>query len=84
MKGIEMGALTGLRAIGNYAGAASDSAAVDILLNLIPNPDAPHGTGAVARNQGGGHLDEMSPGAAAQLRVEILALRDAVDGNNTL
>jgi hypothetical protein len=79
-----MSALFGLRAIGNYAGAANDSAAVDILLALIPNPDAPHGDGAIARNQGGGHLDEMSPGAAAQLRVELIALKDAVDTTNTL
>lgn len=82
-----MGATTGLAAIGNYAGAANDSAAVAILLALIPNPDAPHGTGATAggiNGQGGGHLDEMSPGCAAQLRVELLALSDAVDTTNTL
>lgn len=82
-----MSATTGFAAIGNYAGAATDSAAVDILLALIPNPDAPHGTGAIA---GGGqgttntYLDQMSPGCAAQLRVELLALKDAVDTTNTL
>lgn len=83
-----MGATTGLVAIGNYAGAANDAAACDILLNLIPNPDAPFaGTGAVAGavgGQGGAHLDEMSPGTAAQLRVELLALKAAVSTTNTL
>lgn len=82
-----MGATTGLVAQGNYAGAATDSAAVDILLNLLPDPDASlvGGTGATANaGKGANHLDEMSPGAAAQLRVELLALRDAIDTTNTL
>jgi hypothetical protein len=38
-------------------------------------PDAPHGSGAVAG--GNGYLDEMSPGAAAQLRVELKAFKTA-------
>ena len=82
-----MSALSGITAIGNYAGAATDSAAVDILLSLVPDPDAPKGTGAVAGgNQGINNtfLDEMSPGAAAQLRVELLALKAAVGTTNTL
>lgn len=76
-----MGATTGIVALGNYAGAATDSAAVDILLALIPNPDSTSSSGAIA---GGGLLDEMSPPCAAQLRVELLALKDAVDTTNTL
>lgn len=76
-----MGATTGIVKLGNYAGAASDSAAVDILLALIPNPDSTSSSGAIA---GGGLLDEMSPACAAQLRVELLALKDAVDTTNTL
>lgn len=76
-----MSSITGISAIGNYAGAASDSAAVDILLNLIPNNDTTSSSGAQA---GGGNLDEMSPMAAAQLRVELLALKDAIDTTNTL
>lgn len=83
-----MGATTGMQAIGNYAGAATDSAAVDILLALIPDPDAPHGSGAIAdsANQGvnNSFLDEMSPGAAAQLRVELTALKTAISTTNTL
>lgn len=83
-----MGATTGMTAIGDYAGAATDSAAVDVLLALIPDPDAPHGTGAVADADNLGanntYLDEMSPGAAAQLRVELTALKDAIDTTNTL
>lgn len=82
-----MGALTGLVAQGNYAGAANDAAAVTVLLNLLPNPDAAiaGGTGATANaGKGSNHLDEMSPGAAAQLRVELLALQDAIDTTNAL
>lgn len=81
-----MGATTGLVAQANYAGAASDSAAVDLLIALLPNPDAAmNGTGATAKSgAGANHLDEMSPGAAAQLRVELLALKDAIDTTNTL
>lgn len=76
-----MGATTGITALGNYAGAATDSAAVDILLNLLPNPDTTSSSGAIA---GGGLLDEMSPACLAQLRVELTALKDAVDTTNTL
>jgi len=82
-----MSAISGLGVIGNYAGAANDGAAVDVLLNLIPNPDAAHGTGAVAgggQGQTNTYLDEMSPGAAAQLRVELIALKAAVSTTNTL
>lgn len=77
-----MGATTGIVAMGNYAGAANDSAAVDILLNLLPDPDSSSSSGAI---QGGrGFLDEMSPACCAQLRVELTALKDAVDTTNTL
>ena len=77
-----MGNVTqGLQTLNNYKAAANDAAAVQLLIDLIPDPDAPHGTGAVA---GGGFLDEMSPGAAAQLRAELAALQDAVDTTNAL
>lgn len=76
-----MSALTGIVALGDYAGAASDSAAVDILLGLLADPDSTSSDGAIA---GGGLLDEMSPACLAQLRVELLALKDAVDTTNTL
>lgn len=74
-----MAATTGIKAIGVYA--TSDSAAVDTLLALIPNPDASNSSGVIA---GGGLLDQMSPACAAQLRVELLALKDAIDTTNTL
>src|SRR3546814_9034387 len=59
----------GLVAIGDYAGnddTAGD--AIDVLLALIADPDSTSTSGAQA---GGGFLDEMSPAAAAQLRVEL-------------
>jgi len=62
----------GVQVLGNYAGAANAQAKVDVLLALIPNPDSTSSSGAVA---GGGFLDEMSPPAAVQIRVELAALR---------
>lgn len=80
-----MVATTGLTVYGDYANAATDGAAVDMLIALIPNPDAAHGTGAAANGgAGAGDLDEMSPGAAAQLLVELAALKAAVSTTNTL
>jgi hypothetical protein len=83
-----MSSISGISAIGNYAGAANDGAAVDILLG----PRSESGRqqcrlGCVAGgNQGinNTYLDEMSPAAAAQLRVELLALKAAVGTTNTL
>lgn len=72
---------TGIVAIGDYAGAADDAAAVQILIDLIPNVDTTSTSGAQG---GGGMLDQMSPAAAVQLRVELAALKDAVDTTNTL
>src|SRR3546814_11855031 len=66
----------GLVAIGDYAGnddTAGD--AIDVLLALIADPDSTSTSGAQA---GGGFLDEMSPAAAAQLRVELTALKAAI------
>lgn len=75
-----MGATTGIVVQQNYAGAANDPARVQLLIDLIPNPDAPAGTGPAAA--GGSktlhsYLDEMSPAAAAQLLVELAALKAA-------
>lgn len=79
-----MGMMTGFKAIGNYAGAGTDQGAVDVLLNLIPNPDTGIASnGATGVNQSS-YLDEMSPQAAAQLRVELAALRAAIGVTNTL
>lgn len=77
-----MSAISGVTAIGVYSGDLTAGAAINKLLALIPDPDAPHGSGAVAGgNQGilNTYLDEMSPGAAAQLRVELLALKAEVN-----
>lgn len=70
-----MGATTGLAVLGTYPHDGTD---LDVLLALIPDPDvSPAQAGGVALGSGG-FLDEMSPGAAAQLRVEIAAMQ--VDG----
>lgn len=61
-------ATSGLEVIGDYLHDGTD---VDVLLALIPDPDATGSSGAVA---GGGFLDEMSPACAAQLRVELEAM----------
>ncbi len=67
-----MAATTGIAPLVNYAGLANNAARVAALLALIPNPDV-----APAKS-GGGFLDEISPMAAAQLRVEITALAAAL------
>lgn len=71
-----MGATTGIGVIGNYAAGGTNQATVQILIDLIPDPDTTRTSGAQA---GGGFLDEMSPAAAAQLRVELVALKAAVE-----
>lgn len=71
MKFTPGGATKGIQPLGSYTGSATAGAGLDKLLALIPNPD----DGATA---GGGFLDEMSPAAAAQLRVEIAALKDVI------
>lgn len=76
-----MGATTGIVALATYAGSANDGAAIDKLIALIPDPDTTSSSGAQA---GGGLLDEMSPACAAQLRVELAALRAAIITTNTL
>lgn len=68
-------ATAGLEAVGTYVAGDMDGNLAE-LLRVIPDPDAAPGTGAVA---GGGFLDEMSPGCAAQLRVEI----DSMGGGST-
>ncbi len=71
-----MSALSGVSPILVLAGTNQQK--VQQVIDLIPNPDAAHGSGAVA---GGGqgttntYLDEMSPGAATQLIVELIALK---------
>lgn len=63
---------TGFLPVGVYVGDGGD---VNRLLALIPNIDTASSSGAIA---GGGFLDEMSPVAALQLRVELNAINAAV------
>jgi hypothetical protein len=69
-----MAATTGVAAIATY-NAGTNKTNVQRLIDLIPNPDTTSSSGAQA---GGGMLDEMSPMAAAQLRVELAALKTAI------
>lgn len=68
-----MGATTGLAVIGDYTtGAPANKVIIDRIIALIPNPDV------APAQSGGGFLDEMSPAAAAQLRVELAAVKTAI------
>ena len=70
-----MGATTGIASLVDYSAETTAGDAIDLLVALIPDPDTTSSSGAQA---GGGMLDEMSPVAAAQLRVELAALKAAV------
>lgn len=70
-----MSVTDGIVAQGDTTGITNTNALFDMLIALIPNPDAPHGSGAIQGGAGGGNLDEMSPAAAAQLRVELTAAK---------
>lgn len=68
-----MGATTGLTKIGDYTtGSPVNKVIIDRVIALIPNPDVSPAMG------GGGFLDEMSPAAAAQLLVELAAVKAAI------
>lgn len=66
--------LNGIAPIASYA-AGTNKERVARLRALIPDPDTTSTSGAQA---GGGNLDEMSPIAAAHLRVELIALEAAI------
>lgn len=71
-----MGATTGIVKLGDYAGNSGTAGdAIDVLLALIPDTESTSSSGAQA---GGGLLDEISPAACDQLRVELLAMKAAV------
>lgn len=65
---------------GTYPDASAGTAAardaiqanIESLLALVPDPDVPPGTG------GRFLFGRMEPGAAAQLRLELAALRDSI------
>jgi hypothetical protein len=76
-----MGASTGISAIGTYD-AATNKGVIDQLLALIPNISTTSSSGAVAGGTNGvanTYLDEMSPAAAVQLRVELEAVKAAIE-----
>jgi hypothetical protein len=70
-----MSMLNGIQPAVSYTGVATAGAGIDRLIALIPNPDQRESPNP--RNPGS-ILDQMSPMAAAQLRVELAALRTVV------
>lgn len=78
-----MGATAGLSVIGDYTtGSPTNKVTVSRLTALIANPDVPPaqaGKAGSGSTGGRGFLDEMSPAAAAQLRVELAALEAAIE-----
>lgn len=70
-----MASSAGVQQIGDYTTPATAEDKVNALLALLPNPDTTSSSGAIA---GGGFLDEISPAAVVQLRVELTALAEAV------
>jgi hypothetical protein len=70
-----MSMLNGIQPAVSYAGVTTAGAGIDRLLALLPDPDERESPNP--RNPGS-ILDQMSPMAAAQLRVELAALRAAV------
>lgn len=72
-----MGASTGIVQLGDYDSASTDTN-IDELLALLPDPDDDSSSGAIA---GGGLLDEISPAALTQLRVELEAIKTGSAGS---
>lgn len=70
-----MSAILGIAPVASYAGVTTAGAGIDRLLAIIPNPDTTSRSGAQG---GGGFLDEISPAACAQLRVDLLTLKGVV------
>ena len=69
---------TGIASQLDYAGAANDQARVQLLIDALPNPDTANTGGSGAVQGILGFLDEMSPIACAELRVELTALKAAI------
>lgn len=61
----------GIQPLADYTGGTG-AQKIDKLLALLPNPDSKSSSGAIA---GGGFLDEISPAAVAQIRVELTAMK---------
>lgn len=77
-----MTSLTGIKALIDYTVPAGDPAKVQALIDLLPDSDSASSSGSQAGSAlnptGAGFLDEISPGAAVQFRVELIALKAAV------
>jgi len=70
-----MASQAGIQQINDYSGDVNAGISIQKLIDIIPDVDTTRTSGAQA---GGGYLDEMSPAAAAQLRVELIAMKAAV------
>lgn len=81
-----MSATSGIQPIQSYTGVTTAGQGIDRLLLLVPDVDGGQGGTGVRpggqAGQGGGHLDEMSPAAIVQLRVELLALKAVITAFN--
>lgn len=68
--------IDGIKPMVDYAGLATNALRLDAFIAAIPDPDTTSTSGA---QQGiPGFLDEMSPITAAQLRVELTALKAVI------
>lgn len=76
-----MGITAGITVVGSYTAGATAGLEIDKLLDLIPNPDVRESPNPRAANS---ILDQMSPMAAAQLRVELNAIKAAIGAYNAL
>lgn len=69
--------ITGLKAMADLTtGSPTHKVMIQRVRALIPDPDSTSTSGAQAG--GYGFLDQMSPAAAAQIRVELIALEAAI------
>lgn len=78
-----MSATSGIAKIGDYTtGEPVNKAVIDLLIDLIPDPDTAPAQGGKAGSGvtgGRGFLDQMSPACAAQLLVELAAVKAAIE-----
>lgn len=69
--------ITGLKAMADLTtGSPTHKVMIQRVRALIPDPDSTSTSGAQAG--GWGFLDQISPAAAAQIRVELIALEAAI------
>lgn len=69
--------ITGLKAMADLTtGSPTNKQKVARVLALFPNPDSRSSDGAIQSSYG--FLDQISPAAAAAIRVELLALEASI------